>query len=138
MPFLGDAELCVERLEAALAGGATRIQLADRELERGALPAQLLAPLAGLLGQLRQWYARSPELAFVLEVADAASSALGERPNLDFALAAIARVLKLPAGAPLTLFGIGRTIGWIGHAIEQYATGQLIRPRAKYVGVAPS
>ena len=39
-----------------------------------------------------------------------------------------------PAGAPLTLFAIGRSIGWIGHAIEQYAAGQLIRPRAKYVG----
>ena len=26
---------------------------------------------------------------------------------------------------------------WIGHAIEQHATGQLIRPRAKYVGPAP-
>ena len=90
-----------------------------------------------LLGQLRLWYPRSPELGFVMDVADAASSALAERPNLDFALAAVARVLKLPAGAPLTLFGIGRTIGWIGHAIEQYATGQLIRPRAKYVGVVP-
>jgi citrate synthase len=36
------------------------------------------------------------------------------------------------------MFAIGRTIGWIGQAIEQYATGQLIRPRAKYVGVAPA
>ena len=31
-----------------------------------------------------------------------------------------------------------RTVGWIGHALEQYATGQLIRPRAKYVGVPPA
>ena len=62
----------------------------------------------------------------------------GERPNLDFALAALARVLRLPAASPLALFAIGRTIGWIGHAIEQYATGQLIRPRAKYVGVVPA
>ena len=60
-----------------------------------------------------------------------------EQPNLDFALAPLARVLRLPAGSPLTIFAIGRTIGWIGHAIEQYATGQLIRPRAKYVGVVP-
>jgi citrate synthase len=60
-----------------------------------------------------------------------------ERPNIDFALVALARVLRLPPGAPLMLFAIGRTIGWIGHAIEQYATGQLIRPRAKYVGVVP-
>ena len=71
-------------------------------------------------------------------VARMASRAAGERPNLDFALAAAARVLRLPAGAPLMLFAIGRTIGWIGHAIEQYATGQLIRPRAKYVGVVPT
>ena len=67
-------------------------------------------------------------------VADAAAAATGEQPNLDFALAAVGARARLPAGAPLMLFAIGRAIGWIGHAIEQYATGQLIRPRAKYVG----
>jgi citrate synthase len=25
-------------------------------------------------------------------------------------------------------------MGWIAHAIEQYQSGQLIRPRARYVG----
>ncbi len=70
--------------------------------------------------------------------ADAAASAIGEEPNLDFALAALARVLRLPAGSPLTLFAIGRTIGWIGHAIEQYMMWLLIRPRAKYIGVVPA
>ncbi len=79
----------------------------------------------------------SAELRFVLDFAEAAAAASGDAPNLDFALASVARVLRLPAGAPLTLFAIGRTIGWIGHAIEQYATGQLIRPRAKYVGPVP-
>jgi citrate synthase len=92
---------------------------------------------AALIELLRERYAKSPELAFVSNVANAAASALRERPNLDFGLAALARVLRLPAGSPLTLFAIGRTIGWIGHAIEQYATGQLIRPRAKYVGPVP-
>ena len=90
-----------------------------------------------LLEMLRERYPKSRELAFVLDVTDAAESVTRERPNLDFALASVARVLRLPAGAPLTLFAIGRTIGWIGQAIEQYATGQLIRPRAKYVGVTP-
>ena len=88
-----------------------------------------------LLAMMRERYARSAELAFVLNLADAASAAVQERPNLDFALAAVSRVLRLPPGSALTLFAIGRTIGWIGHAIEQYATGQLIRPRAKYTGV---
>ncbi|HEU4692834.1 MAG TPA: citrate synthase family protein [Vicinamibacterales bacterium] len=90
-----------------------------------------------LFEMLRDGYARSRELAFVLDVAEASASLTRERPNLDFSLAAVARVLRLPAGAPLTIFAIGRTIGWIGHAIEQYATAQLIRPRAKYVGAMP-
>jgi len=45
--------------------------------------------------------------------------------------------LELPPGAPLALFALGRTAGWIGQAIEQYQVGQLIRPRARYVGVRP-
>jgi citrate synthase len=90
-----------------------------------------------LIALLEERYAKSAELAFVLDVAAAAADATGEKPTIDFALAALARVLRLPSGSPLTLFAIGRTIGWIGHAIEQYATGQLIRPRAKYVGVMP-
>ncbi|MGE0360919.1 MAG: citrate synthase family protein [Vicinamibacterales bacterium] len=85
---------------------------------------------------LRAWSPRA-DLRFVGDVARVATTVTGEHPNLDFALAAVARVLRLPAGAPLMLFAIGRTVGWIGHAIEQYASGQLIRPRAKYVGVTP-
>jgi citrate synthase len=90
-----------------------------------------------LIDLLRDRYAKSAELAFVLNVADAAASVLRDKPTIDFALAALARVLRLPSGSALTLFAIGRTIGWIGHAIEQYTTGQLIRPRAKYVGAVP-
>jgi citrate synthase len=88
-----------------------------------------------LIGLLRASYPRSPEVAFVSAFARAARDAGRGHPNLDFALASVARVLRLPAGSPLVLFAIGRTIGWIGHAIEQYGTGQLIRPRARYVGV---
>ena len=90
-----------------------------------------------LMDLLRRQHGSSGKLAFVLAVSEAARSISGDAPNLDFALASVARVLGLPAGAPLTLFAIGRTIGWIGHAIEQYATGQLIRPRARYVGPVP-
>jgi len=90
-----------------------------------------------LFDLLRASFAKSQELAFILDFVDAAADAEYDRPNLDFALASVARVLRLPAGAPLMLFAIGRTIGWVGHAIEQYATGQLIRPRARYVGTRP-
>jgi citrate synthase len=90
---------------------------------------------AALLEMLERRYSKSPELRYTREFARAGTAVTGEQPNVDFALGAVSRVLGLPTGAGLTLFAIGRTIGWIGHAIEQYAVDQIIRPRAKYVGV---
>jgi citrate synthase len=90
-----------------------------------------------LLELLGERYAGSAEYRFVMEVAREGTRVTGEHPNVDFGLAAVSRVLKLPPGSPLVLFAIGRSAGWIGQAIEQYATGQLIRPRARYVGLPP-
>jgi len=92
---------------------------------------------AALLELLRSRFGRSPEFRYTARVAKVITAATGQQPNLDFALAAMARVLRLPSGSPLILFAIGRSIGWIGHAMEQYAAGHLIRPRAKYVGLVP-
>jgi len=74
---------------------------------------------------------------FAREFADAEQAVLGEAPTVDFALVAVARALGLPSDAAMILFAIGRTIGWIGHAIEQYDKNAIIRPRAKYVGEQP-
>jgi citrate synthase len=68
---------------------------------------------------------------------EAGSELLDDLPNLDFGLAAVTRTYRLPDQAPLLLFALGRTMGWIAHAIEEYASGQLIRPRARYTGPAP-
>jgi len=87
---------------------------------------------------LAERFPKSAELQFAFAVGSAAETITGERPTIDFALVTLARVLKLPDGTALTLFAIGRTIGWIGHAIEQYAVGGVIRPRAKYVGEMPT
>lgn len=62
----------------------------------------------------------------------------GLRPSVDFALVALRRSLGLPRGAALALFAIARTVGWIAHALEQRASGALIRPRAAYVGPLPA
>jgi citrate synthase len=67
----------------------------------------------------------------------AGSELLHESPTLDFGLVAVARAFRLPEHAPLLLFALGRTVGWIAHALEQYASGNLIRPRARYTGIAP-
>lgn len=79
----------------------------------------------------------SPAVALAQALAKAVRELLGEHPNLDFGLVALARALELPPDTPLALFALGRTIGWIGHAIEEYGLERLIRPRAAYVGEAP-
>ena len=52
LPLLRDAEPGVERVETALAFAPSRRELGELVLERGALAAELLAPLARLLGEL--------------------------------------------------------------------------------------
>jgi citrate synthase len=91
-----------------------------------------------LVQLIAEIYPDSPALALATSVAEAAYRLIGERPTIDFGLVTLARTLNLRAGAPLTLFALGRTIGWLGHAIEQYQADQLIRPRARYVGEQPA
>lgn len=90
-----------------------------------------------LLHLLEECYPKSPELALSQAVCKAALELIGEKPTIDFGLATVARVLHLPEGAGLGLFALGRTIGLIGHAIEQIREGRLIRPRARYTGDLP-
>lgn len=61
---------------------------------------------------------------------DQVFEATGLRPGLDFALAHIERTHRLPKGAGLGIFAVGRTAGWLAHILEQRRTGRLIRPRA--------
>lgn len=80
---------------------------------------------------------RSPELDLARTLAGAVTEIKDKPPTIDFALATLELVLKLPDGAALVLFALGRTVGWVGHAIEQYGAEGIIRPRARYVGKAP-
>jgi citrate synthase len=56
----------------------------------------------------------------------------GIAPNIDCALFILEERLRLPAGAAFAVFAVGRTVGWIAHALEQWRDGTLIRPRAVY------
>ncbi|MFB9950811.1 citrate/2-methylcitrate synthase [Rhizobium puerariae] len=67
-------------------------------------------------------------------LAEAGEELLGEPVNIDFALAALTAAFKLPEDAPLVIFALARTAGWLAHAMEQIENGQLIRPRARYTG----
>jgi citrate synthase len=75
-----------------------------------------------------------PAVPIYMALAAAARDQAGELPSIDFALALLAHTCRLPTDAPLLLFALGRCAGWLAHALEQVQTGQLIRPRARYVG----
>ncbi|HEX7083524.1 MAG TPA: citrate synthase family protein [Gaiellaceae bacterium] len=77
-----------------------------------------------------------PESDYVARVV-AFGRELGSFPSLDFALAALSHCAAWPADAPFAVFALGRSVGWVAHAFEAAETGALIRPRARYVGVAP-
>jgi citrate synthase len=70
------------------------------------------------------------------ELRTVAADLTGELVNIDFALAAMADALALPEQTPFVIFALSRSVGWIAHALEQVATGGLIRPRARYIGPA--
>ena len=76
--------------------------------------------------------------AVFVELAETGERLSGEKPNVDFALSALVAAFDLPADAPLQIFALARSVGWLAHALEQIETGALIRPRARYVGPAPS
>jgi citrate synthase len=90
-----------------------------------------------LLDLLHESYPDAPALGLIDTLIGVTEAAIGIGPNVDLALTALEEVLALPRDAGFGLFALGRTVGWIGHAIEQYAIPSLIRPRAKYIGPPP-
>ena len=91
-----------------------------------------------LLELAQQVCPTAPILATATAVVETTWQAIQLTPNIDFGLVVLAQALELPPTAPFTLFALGRTAGWIGHVIEQYALDQMIRPRSRYVGRQPA
>jgi citrate synthase len=54
--------------------------------------------------------------------------------NVEFYTALLLHGLDLPVELFTPTFAVGRVAGWTGHALEQLATGRLIRPQSEYVG----
>lgn len=61
----------------------------------------------------------------------------GKPIGLSLALALVGRHLDLPRDAPLTLYGVARTSGWLAHAMEQIETGLGLKARLRYIGKDP-
>ncbi len=54
--------------------------------------------------------------------------------NVEFYTALLLHSLGLPSDLFAPVFALGRTAGWIAHALEQLEYGRLIRPSATYIG----
>ncbi|MDO8423396.1 MAG: citrate synthase family protein [Parvibaculum sp.] len=90
-----------------------------------------------LLGMMRETYGDDPAFLRAQRVIDVMAEAGGVQPSIDFAIGAMSASLRMLPGGGLAVFVMGRTAGWIGHAMEQHRTGQMIRPRARYTGDVP-
>jgi citrate synthase len=86
-----------------------------------------------LLETARSLAPRASAAAPVFDLVEAMRDAGKPEPNIDAALVALRAALGLPRGAAAGLFAVGRAAGWFAHVLEQYATGVLLRPRARYV-----
>jgi citrate synthase len=92
-------------------------------------------PRANLLLKLVSEHAPdSPQLAVASAVIAEAGRRALPQPNIEFALAVLAGVAQMIRGAGEAIFAVGRTAGWLAHALEEYERNIPIRPRAVYVG----
>jgi len=137
----GMSLLCYQLLAELEAGNRLRPALVRWQRDRGLVPGfgHPLYPAGDvraklLLQMLKQTKAGLSQAKLVAQ----ACQVLRKPATIDLALAALARAFALPAGSPLQIFALGRTAGWIGHAIEQRRQGGLIRPRARYIGPLPN
>jgi citrate synthase len=91
--------------------------------------ATLLLELAAAHG------ARSEQAKAAFALLEAMKRGGHPEPTLDIGLVTLCLCLELPPGSAACIFAVGRSAGWVAHALEQRAAGYLLRPRARYVGV---
>ena len=136
----GMSLLCYQLLSELEASPALRAILVEWQRNKGTIPGfgHPLYPAGdvrakALLLMLKKTGAGLSQAKLVAQ----ACQVLRKPATIDLVLAALARAYDLPAEAPLMVFALGRTAGWIGHALEQQRLGGVIRPRARYIGPLP-
>ena len=92
---------------------------------------------AYLVELAREHGARNVAARTAFALLEAMASGGHPLPTLDVGLVTLCHCLGLPRGSAASIFALGRSAGWVAHALEQRAAGYLLRPRARYVGVAP-
>jgi citrate synthase len=92
-----------------------------------------------LLALLRAAAIDEQRLAVVEGVLSLLEERVSVRPNIDFVLGGLTYCAGMDEGAGEAIFGVARSAGWLAHALEEYTEAPVrFRPRAQYVGPAPS
>ncbi len=125
---LGGAE---RALESRAARGETIPGLGHPLYPAGDPRGRALLERAQLVGATR------PRTRAALDVARAARRLFSLEPTIDLGLVALAESVRARRGTASALFAVGRSAGWIAHALEQRDSPHLLRPRARYVGPPP-
>jgi len=90
-------------------------------------------PRAGtLLAALRSRPYLAARTAEVDDLIARVGKETGKLPKNDFAMAALVHALAIPVEVADIVFATSRLVGWVAHALEQYALPTLIRPRARF------
>lgn len=138
----GGAALAAEDLLREIEAGADASSVIGKRLRSGeriagfghALHTRADPRAVALLAALQPTFAHSRGLQAALRVLEVMRSRQLPGPNVDFALAALARAGHMIHGASEAIMAIGRTAGWIAHALEEYRAPSSFPWQALYVG----
>jgi citrate synthase len=134
----GAASLAVEALLDDVAAGGDAAAVLGARLRRGDAVPGLGHPLYPQgdprAPRLLELTARADGDAQIAEAVRRVVGAVADRglppPNVDLALAALSRGLRMAPGSGEAIFAIARTAGWLAHAAEEYAAPSGLRFRA--------
>ncbi|VCU70283.1 2-methylcitrate synthase 1 [Pigmentiphaga humi] len=132
-----------DRIEQTLASIQTRAQLdawiarvvqqRARSLPFGIESYPQGDPRAAQLLRMARSQSRRPRRAdTLLRFVDGVQARVGVPPRLELGLVAACAAWDLPAGSAAALWGMGRTAGWVAHALEQRMNGFFLRPRGLF------
>jgi len=100
-------------------------------------------PRAALLADALRKVGGSKRFQFATEFERSALFALARyrpdkalRPNLEIYAGLLLDACGIPPDAFTPAFATARSVGWLAHALEQKATGRMLRPASRYVGPA--
>lgn len=100
----------------------------DPRAEQIRIALDRMGPMAG-----RLTFARRLETA-VAEAIERVKPGRKLPPNVEIMAALLLDAVGIPRQGFTPVFAVGRSAGWIAHALEQRKTGRMIRPTSAYVG----